>query len=272
MARKGISLHIGLNAVDPVHYGGWDGALQACEFDAKDMRAIAQGLGYQSTLLLTKEASADAVQGAIVDAAKVLADGDIFLLTYSGHGGQVPDTNGDEKDPGRQDETWVLYDRQLIDDELWALWRRFRKGVRIFVLSDSCHSGTVTRAMPALPAKGPVPRIRLLPPTQAAKVYRRHAKLYDGIQAAVPAGEKGVVGASVILISGCLDNQFSLDGNRNGLFTENLKKVWKKGAFAGTYRKFRDTIAQKMPAQQTPQYSLVGRANPMFEAQKPFAI
>jgi hypothetical protein len=36
MAR-GISLHIGLNRVDPDHYDGWDGALTACEFDAEDM-------------------------------------------------------------------------------------------------------------------------------------------------------------------------------------------------------------------------------------------
>lgn len=39
---KGISLHIGLNSVDPVHYQGWDGKLAACEFDAKDMVALAR--------------------------------------------------------------------------------------------------------------------------------------------------------------------------------------------------------------------------------------
>ena len=32
---RGISLHIGLNAVDPAQYEGWDGALTACEFDAE---------------------------------------------------------------------------------------------------------------------------------------------------------------------------------------------------------------------------------------------
>src|SRR5882724_9942309 len=30
----GASLHIGLNAVDPKNYSGWDGQLTACEFDA----------------------------------------------------------------------------------------------------------------------------------------------------------------------------------------------------------------------------------------------
>ncbi len=34
---KGISLHLGMNAVDPAHYGGWSGELLACEADANDM-------------------------------------------------------------------------------------------------------------------------------------------------------------------------------------------------------------------------------------------
>lgn len=272
MPAKGISLHIGLNFVNPDHYGGWDGELQACEFDAKDLKAIAGGLGYSTAMLLTKAATSEAVIEGINQAAAKLVAGDIFLLTYSGHGGQVPDTNGDETDAERQDETWVLYDRQLIDDELWNLWRRFKPGVRVFVLSDSCHSGTVTRVMPSFPATGPAPRVRMLPPKQAAKVYRQNADLYDSIQESVPAGEKALIRPSVILISGCQDNQLSLDGAKNGLFTENLKKVWRKGRFKGGYRKFRDEIAQRMPPQQTPNYSVVGKADPVFEAQTPFKI
>ena len=268
----GISLHIGLNFVNPEHYGGWDGELKACEFDAKDMKALASAQGFKPAMILTRDATADAVISSIREAAAKLKSGDMFFLTYSGHGGQVPDTNGDEKDRERQDETWVLWDRQLIDDELWALWGRFKRGVRILVLSDSCHSGTVTRAMPPLPARGPMPRIRLMPPKQARVVYRRNAELYDGIQASVPAGERARVRSTVILISGCQDNQFSLDGDRNGLFTETMKKVWRNGVFQGGYRKFRDMIAQRMPREQTPNYYLVGGSNPAFEAQKPFTL
>jgi len=51
--NKGLSLHIGLNRVDPAHYGGWDGQLAACEFDAKDMQALAKAQGFTSQLLLT---------------------------------------------------------------------------------------------------------------------------------------------------------------------------------------------------------------------------
>jgi len=56
------------------------------------------------------------------------------------------------------DETWVLYDRQLVDDELYKIWSKFKPGVRILVLSDSCHSGTVPRDIPAFLGNGPRPR------------------------------------------------------------------------------------------------------------------
>ena len=46
---KGLSLHIGLNFVDPNHYQGWDGQLAACEFDAKDMSALAKKKGFKTT-------------------------------------------------------------------------------------------------------------------------------------------------------------------------------------------------------------------------------
>src|SRR6195952_238962 len=45
---SGISLHIGLNAVDPDQYEGWDGKLTACEADAKDMAALAKQRKFKS--------------------------------------------------------------------------------------------------------------------------------------------------------------------------------------------------------------------------------
>ncbi len=271
---KGVSIHIGLNNVDPGHYGGWDGQLAACEFDARDMVAIAKARGFTPHLFLTRSATAGAISDALKRAATDLRSGDMLLLTYSGHGGQVPDTNHDEAD--RQDETWVLYDRELIDDELFALWGRFKPGVRIFALSDSCHSGTVTREMPRFRranAGEKLPkRQRFMPPDVALRTYRRHKKLYDSIQAEVQGSEKAVVGGTVILISGCQDNQTSSDGDRNGLFTEKLRKVWAGGKFKGGYRNFRDKISALMPRSQTPNYYVVGAASAQFEQQTPFTL
>ncbi|HZI95215.1 MAG TPA: caspase family protein, partial [Patescibacteria group bacterium] len=226
-------------------------------------------------ILLTAAARSGAVTRAIARAAATLARGDMLLLTYSGHGGQIPDTNHDEAD--RQDETWVLYDRELIDDEIYSLWARFKPGVRIVVLSDSCHSGTVSRDMATIrranAGQGFPKRQRFMPPDVALKTYKRHRKLYDGIQAATPGSEKTVVRAAVILISGCQDNQTSSDGDRNGLFTGKLRKVWAGGKrFKGGYRTLRDRISALMPRIQSPNYYRVGAVNAAFERQKPFTL
>ncbi len=268
---KGISLHIGLNRVDPKHYQGWDGALNACIADARDMRALAKKRRFTgNTLLFDNQATAAAVTAAIQDAAKRLSKGDIFLLTYSGHGGQVRDTNGDETDNDRMDETWVLFDRQLVDDELYGLWSKFKAGVRILVLSDSCHSGTVTRDIPAFRGAGSKPRA--MPRAVGAKTENANRALYRAIQKRTRGAEKTRVAASVLLIAGCMDNQTSMDGEKNGAFTGTLKKVWNGGRFKGNHRKLRDKIVSLMPSTQTPNYYFIGTANAAFEAKKPFTI
>lgn len=268
---KGISIHIGLNHVDPKHYQGWDGALNACIADAKDMLALAKKKGFAgNTLLLDDKATAAAVTAALQDAAKKLSKGDLLLLTYSGHGGQVRDTNGDEKDNDRMDETWVLYDRQLVDDELYNLWGKFKAGVRILVLSDSCHSGTVTRNIPEFIGGGPRPRA--MPRSVGIKTENANRALYRAIQDNNRGSETVQVKASVLLVSGCMDNQTSMDGDNNGAFTGMLKKVWNGGKFPGNYRKLRDKIVSLMPSTQTPNYYFVGVANAVYEGQRPFSI
>ena len=188
---RAISLHIGLNGVSAAAYAGWDGPLAACEFDANDMAAIARSKDMDATVLLTKKATRAAVLGAMRSAAKALGDGGFFFVSYSGHGGQVPDVTGEEED--KKDETWCLYDGQLIDDELYFELSRFAAGVRILVLSDSCHSGTVTRAALMPQATIPSQRPKLMPESVAMRTYRDHQKFYDDLQKGVAqaAGHAG---------------------------------------------------------------------------------
>jgi hypothetical protein len=107
------------------------------------MKSIASSCGFNTTSLITSQAVASAVLKEIALASSSLQSGDIFLLTFSGHGGQIPDVNGDEGDG--LDETWVCFDRMLVDDELYAMWGKFQPGVRIVMVSDSCHSGTIAK-------------------------------------------------------------------------------------------------------------------------------
>jgi hypothetical protein len=281
MAR-GISLHLGLNEVDPAHYDGWDGKLGACEFDADAMESIASSRGFQTTKLLTPAVTADAVKAAIESAADELESGDFFFCSYSGHGGQVPDKNGEDEDD-QTDETWVLYDRQLIDDELYVLWGKFKPGVRIFLLSDSCHSGSVAKAIEdevpnvvatAEAAAQHSPRYRALPRDTMIATYREHQQLYDDIQKAVPssAASQADVGATVILISGCQDDELSLDGFANGRFTEELLKVWNNGSWSGSYPDFHEAIRTGMPDYQQPNYMVVGSGDAAYEQQTPLSV
>ena len=147
VGARAMSLHIGMNRVDPAKYGGWDGALSGCERDAQTMTAIARAEGFTARNLKAPEATAGRILAEISQAAQVLRTGDKFLLTYAGHGGQVSDLTGTEESD-QKDETWVAYDRQIIDDELWLALSEFSEGVDIIMVSDSCHSGTVFRLAP----------------------------------------------------------------------------------------------------------------------------
>jgi metacaspase-1 len=275
---KGISIHIGLNRVDPTHYQGWDGKLNGCENDAKSMEEIARQQGYKSELILTPKATAKSVKQALMNAATELEPRDILLLTYSGHGGQIPDLNNDEDD--NLDETWVLYDREFLDDELYVLFGAFKKGVRIFVLSDSCHSGTVTKSrvyknlleLENSSRNPEQPKIRSMPSEFRDKAHTINQRLYRRLQKENPQVDRQEIAASVILISGCQDNQLSMDGNVNGFFTQALLEVWQKGKFKGTYRQFRREIQILMPPYQSPHFYMVGTPNPDFENQTPFTI
>ena len=275
---KGMAVTLGLNAVDPKHYGGWSGELNACEADAEDMAAIAKSAGFSTSTHLTKKATRPLVMKAVRSAARALKAGDIFMLSYSGHGGQLPDKNNDE--PDGMDETWCLYDGELVDDELYAMYGQFAQGVRILVFSDSCHSGTVTKlayyhgttGARATPVGGEV-RFRAMPPDVALRTYRKNQAFYDKILTErIPKDSQADPKATILLLSGCQDNQLSQDGAFNGLFTSQLLKVWKNGLFKGSYRGFHRAIVGRMPPDQTPNYFVVGRPNPSFLAQRPFSI
>lgn len=276
---KGTALTIGLNAVDPKHYGGWSGELNACEADAHDMSDIAKSAGFAVKSLLTKAGTRSRVIKEITNAAKSLKSGDIFMLTYSGHGGQLPDLNGDEDDG--QDETWCLYDGELLDDEIYTLLGKFAAGLRILSFSDSCHSGTILKAAfypPAAPARladgtsGEV-RYRNMPPEVALRTYSDNKAFYDPILRDAKLKEsRAAVKASAILLSGCQDNQLSQDGTFNGLFTGTMLRVWNGGKFKGNYRAFHKTIVGRMPPDQTSNFFRVGQLNPKFESQSPFKL
>ena len=232
--------------------------------------SLSQGFHHQ--LQKSPDATRGAVTESITVAAGELSSGDIFLLTYAGHGGQVKDMDGDEDD--LKDETWCLYDGQLLDDELNILWAKFDSGVRILLLSDSCHSGSVSKGVSSEPE--PAEEIagalyRYMPRSAALATGRKNYEFYDNLQFDLP-DPRPDINASVRLISGCLDSQKSLEQDAHGIFTTTLKSLWSDGKFDGNYKDFHRAIRESMPETQQPNHLILGTPNPAYDEQRPFKI
>ena len=108
-----------------------------------------------------------------------------------------------------------------------------------------------------------------MPQVNAQRTYRQNKKFYDPI---LKLPKAPAPKASILLISGCQDNQLSSDGTFNGLFTATLLQVWKDGQFDGNYRKFHKQIVNRMPPDQTPNLFTSGAANSALLASKPFTL
>ncbi len=239
------ALLVGLTSVDSTRYGGWTGTngCGGCELDVDNVGGIVTGLKFETSILKTKQATSGNILAGLRQAAESLKAGDIFVFYYSGHGGQQPDANGDETDG--QDETLVAYDRQIIDDELNAIWPTFKSGVRILMLSDSCNSGTN---------------------------YRNRFDILSGssIQPIPDLKTASLMQAQMIHMGGCRDGDTSSGYSTGGEFTTALCKTWNKGAFSGNYRAFYQQILTLITSGQQPQFNEYGPVTDTFRNQKPF--
>lgn len=280
------SLHVGLNSVDPRHYADGDGKLYGCENDARAMCDLARTEGFRPDVLLTADATREAVIEGMRRAARDLRAGDQFLFTFAGHGSRISDMNGDERTnpKGLMDSTLCLFDSQLVDDEFWHLCSLFQKGVRVVVVADSCHSGTVARkgVAPFLiegAALSPT-RPRHLPRAVAAAVEERNRDFYERIARELPHVDRAILAsaitpleATVIQYSACEDGQEAADGDQNGAFTAALLRVWDNGAFSGSHTALKRKLAEELAGSgQTPGLFTPQPQDPAFARQRPFTV
>jgi hypothetical protein len=291
---KGISIHVGVNAVNPQHYRNVP-ILKAAEHDAKAMAELAGAAGFQVRApLLGEKATVEAVTGKIKEAIAELDRGDILLITYSGHGGQMRDT--DEDDEGEFDETWCLYDRQLIDDELYELWTLAGEGTRILVVSDSCYSGTVIRDGETVIGGGifddeeelaeDVPRsfsdpfadaarkgqsVRGLPPSTSREIFDRNAPMYMQAKRSAQSRSRAALKTRVLLLSASSDLQPAVEKDGHGVFTNALLEAWDSGVFT-SYHDFHARIFTKIQKYQTPGYFGPEGTKKTFLTEPPFFI
>jgi len=116
------------------------------DFTADDAISMATGLQQigmpegNATVLTDSAATRDAVFSAIREQSARMGDDDLLVVFYSGHGGRQARSEPQAADPDGFDETLALYDGQVTDDEVAAVFSEINDGKVLLVL-DSCFSG-----------------------------------------------------------------------------------------------------------------------------------
>lgn len=259
MARR--ALCIGIN-----NYPGTDMDLAGCVNDANDWAAVLAERGFTVQTLTDAQATKAAMVAAIRALVRVSASGDSLAITFSGHGTYAPDDNGDE--PDALDEGLCPYHIKqgnvLIDDAIHQLFAERAAGVKLVLISDSCHSGTVIRAAAADPdAVGTRPRFMpigaWLPDNRLPRAANGKAATQVALASTPPWAGALSRGGGDLLLSGCAEgpNHFSYDatiaGRANGAFTYYALKALKRLPAGATYADWHAGIRKALPSASYPQ-------------------
>ncbi|WP_420128591.1 caspase family protein [Longimicrobium sp.] len=266
---KGLSIHIA--APVPGKDCEARSTLSGPIHDAKAMARIAIDAGFEVRGMLTEKVSGQMVVDALHAVAGELEAGDVLLLTYSGHGVRRFDETGKEEDDSH-DEAWCLDDGLYHDDQLHQALAEVPDGVRVVLISDSCHSGTM--AMVPMNLSAAKSRHRRRKHSAAVLAMAREAGFEDLVLAnRLPP--QVVLRASVLMIAACRDREEAQDRENNGLFTATLVEKWAGGEFDGGYTEFVRQVAAAVSVANTRQHPgmlFFGPAFPGFAEQRPFAI
>lgn len=244
-ARKAVC--IGIN-----DYPGTNADLAGCVNDAKDWAKTLKGRGYAVETIFDREATREAMLKVMRYTLTNANAGDRVVFTYSGHGTWVPDENGDEKD--YRDEALCPHDIRtagpILDDELFDVFTDRERGVKVVLISDSCHSGTLAR-FAAAEGDG-VGTVRFLAPEHflSGKALRRAER-------AERAPVRGVARYSALVVAGCQDVEYSYDaqfsGRPNGAFTYFACRALDGLPEKATYADWIRSIRGKLPSAAYPQ-------------------
>jgi hypothetical protein len=169
--------------------------------------------------------------------------GEYIVITFSGHGTNVPDLSGDEEN-GR-DEALCLYDGLLIDDAIRDILKNLHPQANLTIICDSCHSGTISRAFLSMMNENDHPRPRYMPfedcfsnTNVARKIFKPEADMNE------------------ILISGCLPHEYSYDAMIGGRFRGAMSyyavEILNKYPSI-TYESFYSKLREALPSRNYPQ-------------------
>jgi hypothetical protein len=224
------------------------------------------------TLLRDQEATRDRILEELGRLSDEAEPGDIVVFQFSGHGSQMTDREGDEADG--LDETIVPYDsgrrphpnRDITDDEIYDWLREVtEKTDNVVLITDACHSGTISRDPFGEPSRWvetddrPVEELPPSPFGPEAVAALRGGSRDLGASGWLPLGKRYVV------IAGCQDDEssFELDSPddprlKHGALTYFLTKEIARAEPGSTYL----DVFEKASVQVTAYYP---RQHPQLE-------
>jgi len=129
-------------------------------------------------------------------------EGDTLYIHFSGHGSSIRDTTGDERDS--MDEFIVPVDyftlgTMIRDDDINRILQSLPRNVLTYMVFDSCHSGTVADL-----------RYSYYATNNVVGSNSTYTEIVEN------KGDRLSNKAMIVCISGCRDNQQSLDIATNG--------------------------------------------------------
>ena len=138
-----VALLIGLN-----YFESKNGRLNGCHYDVDNMKNKLLQFGFKpEKFLILKDNDKNNVRvtrrtvfNALYKLSK-LKKGTIFIH-FSGHGMSIRDNNHDEKD-GYDESICLNNSEYIVDDDLFKIFNKFSKDVKIRCIFDCCHSGTI---------------------------------------------------------------------------------------------------------------------------------
>ena len=237
------ALCVGIN-----DYPGRVNDLKGCVNDARDWaQVLTDRFGFSTAdiqLLLDKAATKKAILGGIEKLLTGAKSGDVLVVTVSSHGTYVADTSGDEE---RYDEAicpWDMKTNLIVDDELRERFMNIPTRCRLTMISDSCFSGTVTRAPGNIPAPDDR-RPRFVRPSILGLPELEDLRRAKPRGAAVSESQM-----KEVLIAGCNDHQSSYDAKfgsvYNGAMTFFALDILRAAGYRLTYEELWNRLVVRL--------------------------
>jgi hypothetical protein len=186
------------------NYKGTSAELGACVSDCQNIKRAFTNRGFRFIEHVSETPLKwPIVKQSLETTLRSLRSGDIFFLYYSGHGLQIPDLNGDEID-GKDEAIYIDEKTIISDDQLSLLLQIPVSGVKIFLMFDCCHSGTIMDL--------PLSWENRLFKTTSRKFFR----------------------ADMVCFSGCADNKVAYETSVGGFLTTSFIKTLQSWRSSGT--------------------------------------